>query len=239
MDAISHQTVETGTLIDLVKVRQGLAAANDAPLGIFCRWSVGVIEQTLGEIGSGEEILEPLLVLDADGVAAEFIGDAQGRDVGATLRENLGLGELGFFVGAEMELHALGEKPMVDRAALLLRDLGGGVVERGLGQAFLVDAGGEEQLVRNDGVIHAHAALVEDPHDRFVGAEFFGQSLGDTEGAGRHFRLGQFLHMVGRVGDAAFSQPALQSGEEKFVGKVERPKGGVFDACFGEGAVQI
>ena len=60
------------------------------------------------------------------------------------------------------------EQPLVDRARLGFAHLGGGVVEGRLGQPLLVHAGREEQFVGNDRVVHAHAALVEDAHDRLA-----------------------------------------------------------------------
>ena len=45
----------------------------------------------------------------------------------------------------------------------------------GLGQALLEDAHGVEQRVVDDGVVHAHAALVEDAEDGLVAREVAGE----------------------------------------------------------------
>jgi hypothetical protein len=103
-----------------------------SPCGVGDGRAVGVVEDALDEVGGGQEILEALLVLDADGLAAELVGDAQRGDVGLALPEDLFLGEVGVGVGAEVELHALGLEPVVDGAGLGVGDLRGAVVEGGL-----------------------------------------------------------------------------------------------------------
>ena len=44
--------------------------------------------------------------------------------------------------------------------------------EGGLAQPFLVNAGGMQQFVGNDGIEHAHAPFVENAHDRLFALEF-------------------------------------------------------------------
>jgi len=75
------------------------------------------------------------LVLDADGLAAELVGDAQCGDVELTLGEDLGFGELGRGVFAKVEFEALFLEPSVNGVGFGVADLGGFVVERGLGEA--------------------------------------------------------------------------------------------------------
>ena len=57
------------------------------------------------------------------------------------------------------------------------------VVERRLGQAFLVDPRREEQFVGDDGVVHAHAAFVENAQDRLSEAQRIGDLFGDQRRA--------------------------------------------------------
>ena len=53
------------------------------------RRAVGVVEHALDEVAGGQQVLQALLVLDADGVAAELVGDARGGDVHLALVEDL------------------------------------------------------------------------------------------------------------------------------------------------------
>ena len=75
-------------------------------------------------------------------------------------------GQILLFVGAELELDPFLPVPIVELAAprrpmtvSILR------VEGGLAQPLLVNAGLVQQLVRDDGVVHSHAAFVEDSDD--------------------------------------------------------------------------
>ncbi len=67
------------------------------------------------KIGSRRQIFQALLILDADGVAAELIGDAQRGDIHAALIENLCVRQIGFRIGAGLELHAFGIQPLANR----------------------------------------------------------------------------------------------------------------------------
>ena len=69
------------------------------------------------------------MILDADGLAAEFIGEAEGGDVGFALPQHLLAREFGFCIGAEVELHAFFDEPIEDRARLVVADLSGAVVK--------------------------------------------------------------------------------------------------------------
>ena len=56
----------------------------------------------------------------------------------------------------------------INRARLGVGDLRGGVVKSGLGKTLLINTRREKQFVGDDGVVHAHAAFVEDAHDGFA-----------------------------------------------------------------------
>ena len=71
--------------------------------------AIGIVQDALDQVRRREQILEALLVLDADGLAAKFIGNAQRGGVHLALLQHLRLRQVGGLVGAEVELHAFGQ----------------------------------------------------------------------------------------------------------------------------------
>ena len=57
------------------------------------RRTVHVVQQALDQVGGRREVLQALLILDADGVASEVVGDAQGGDVHLALLQDLVVGQ--------------------------------------------------------------------------------------------------------------------------------------------------
>jgi len=97
---VGDQRVYGDAPVDLVEVRERdtgiqltrtVSAADRGPFD--------VVEQALREVARGHGVLEALLVLDADPVEAEVVGDPQGGDVHLELAEQLGLSQLGVIVG--------------------------------------------------------------------------------------------------------------------------------------------
>jgi Ca2+-binding RTX toxin-like protein len=68
VDAVREEPIEAGAFVDLVEVRERLAGADDFAGRVLDWRAVGVVEDALDEIARGEEVLEALLVLDADGL---------------------------------------------------------------------------------------------------------------------------------------------------------------------------
>ena len=239
VDAVGEEAVEAGAFIDLVEVGDGLAAADDFAGGVFHRGAVAVVEGAFDEVGGGKEVLEALLVLDADGLAAVLIGDAAGGDVGFALPDHLFLGEFGFGIGAEVKGETFFYIPREDGVGLGVGHLGGAIVEGGLGEAFFENAGGEEELVGDDGVIHAHAAFVEDAHDGFAGAEVGGDGGGGFGRGGGDLGFGEGSDVGRAVLEGAFGEPCFEAGKEEVVFEIFAPEGGIGHAGFGEGAVEV
>ena len=142
------------------------------------RRAIGVVERAFDQIAGRQQVLQALLVLDADQVAAEVVGDPHGGDVHLALLEDLRVGEIGLVLGAGVEFHAAVFDPLADGGGLGVADLRRFVVEGRLAEPLLEDAGGVEQVVGNDRVEHAHAAFVEDAHDRLVALERGGELAG-------------------------------------------------------------
>src|ERR1035438_6712846 len=169
-------------------------------------------------------VLQALLVLDADRIAPERVRDAQRGDVRAALPQQLVLGQLGGLVPAELEGHALPPEPPVNGAGLPPAHPRGGVVERGLGEPLLVYASGEQELVRDDGVVHAHAALVEDAEDRLAGPEVAGQPARHDGRPPGHPAPGERPHVRRGVADPSRREPAPEPVDEELVGEVLAPE---------------
>ena len=172
VDSIGHQRVQTGTLIDLVEVRNCFALEECAfACSIFYGWSIPVIERSLDQIAGGQQVLEPLLVLDADAVAFEIVGDPNRRNIHLALLKDLLFREVGSMMGTDMKDHALLVHPISYALCLRICNSCRFVIERRLAKPFLVDAGGVQEVVGNDRVEHPHATFVEYSHDRLVGSQ--------------------------------------------------------------------
>ena len=211
VDAVGHQAVQAGALVDFVEMQHRLALEEDSlAVAAFDRRAVGVVERAFDQIAGRQQVLQPLLILDADHVAAEIVGDPHGGDVHLALHENLVVGQIGFLVRAGDELHAALFHPLADGPGFVVADLRGLVIQGRLAEPFLVHAQRIEQFVLDDGVVHAHAAFVEDAHDGFFAARVvrpgpcrvcFG--AGDLDFLQRRDVLGRML-------DFALVEPSVQ-----------------------------
>src|SRR5882724_8024477 len=76
-EPIRYESIQTGTFIDFVEMRKSLARKQD-PGGLrsLDRRAVHVIEQALDKVAGGREVLKPLLILNANGRAAELVREA-------------------------------------------------------------------------------------------------------------------------------------------------------------------
>ena len=140
----------------------------------------------------------------------------------------------------QLELHAARQQPIVHGARL---GIGHGPhlgIQRRLAQALLVDAQREEQLVGDDGVVHAHAAFVEDAHDGALLHELLGElDRRSWSGPPEPLRGIVRLDMRGVVLDRALVQPGAQSLDKELVGEILAPQRAVLLARFGEAAVEV
>ena len=95
VDAVGEQGVEAGAFVDLVEVHDRLSLADRLSVGASDRRPIVIVEHPLGEVGSRHQVLQALLILDADRLAAEGLGDPGGGDVHPALIQDLRHGELG------------------------------------------------------------------------------------------------------------------------------------------------
>ncbi len=78
-ELVGDEAVESGAFIDFVEMGEGLAFVEFAAVFGEGGRAIGAVEGAFDEVGCGGEVFEALLVLDADGGAAEFVGDADAR----------------------------------------------------------------------------------------------------------------------------------------------------------------
>ena len=90
VNPLREQTVETRALIHLVEVHEWPPLVEHAgrTLGRDRR-SLRVVEHPLDEVARRQEILEPLLILNADQIAAVAIGEPHRGHVHPALEEHL------------------------------------------------------------------------------------------------------------------------------------------------------
>ena len=227
-------------LVHFVEVGERLAVVEDAlAVAGFHRRTLAIVQRAFHQIAGGQQILQALLILDADAVAAEVIRDAHGGDVGFALPEDLRVGQVGGVVRARVELHPVLLEPVVNGARFGVADLRGLVVKRGLAEAFLEHAGRVEQVVGDDGVEHAHATLVEHAHDGLVAPQLGGQRLAELAGVAGDFDFGERFDVIGLVRAFAGREPLAEFGLEIVVREILAPERGVFHALFRERAVQV
>ncbi len=151
VDAIGHQPVQPRTFVDLVEMRQRLAVVqHTAAVAAADRRPVGVVQRAFDQVAGRQQILESLLVLDADRVAAEIVGDAQRGDVHLALQQDLLVGQV-FPAGSGpvSKLHAALVHPVADGGRLVVGGLHGFVIQGRLAEPFLEHAG-RVQAVRRE-----------------------------------------------------------------------------------------
>ncbi len=203
-DAIGDERVETSTFVHFIEMWNRLPRVQFfAGDFVTNRRALDVVEQTFDQIGRGRDVLQTLLILNADGIASKFIRDANGGDVHFALGQHLSFSQFVFFIHAEIEFHSSCKQPIVNRARVLIGHDSHFGEQRGLAQAFFEHADRVEQFIRDDGIEHAHTAFVENSHDGFVRAEFARKFDADLCRARRDFRIGKRAHMRRIVRDLA------------------------------------
>src|SRR5690242_6265110 len=96
-----------------------------------------------------------------------------------------------------------------------------------------------QQFVGNNCVVHAHAALIEDAHDRLLTSQAVSERFADLLRTLRKLGALQSMNMAAVMNNPFASEPASQSIDKKVVGEVTAPKRAVFDAGLGQRSVQI
>ena len=87
--------------------------------------------------------------------------------------------------------------------------------QRRLAEPLLEDSGGIEQLVVDDGVVHAHAAFVEDAHDGLAMPEIGGELGAELCAVGGQLAFVERVDVREIVRDLAGAEPFVESVLEK------------------------
>ena len=240
VDSLREQAVEPRALVHLVEVHERLALPEHAArtLGGHRR-PLRVVEHAFHEVTGRQQVLEPLLILDADEITAEAVGDAQCGDVHLALQEHLGPGEVAGLVLAEAEGHARLLEPLQYLPGLGVAHPHGLVVKRTLAKPLLEDTRRVEQMIGDDRVEHPHAALVEHSHEGFLVPQFGGDrgsGLGERP-RDRHVR--EWHDVAGVVVHAAGVEPRLEVAAKRRAREVISPERVVGHARLRERAVEI
>ena len=109
-----------------------------------------------------------MLILNANGCAAELIRQADRRDIHFALLQGLGFGQFCLLILSPLEFHALFEKPSKDFARFGVGDLLHGSEKSGLAEAFFEKTRRVKEFIGNDRIEHSHATFVENAQDRFL-----------------------------------------------------------------------
>ena len=130
---------------------------------------------------------------------------------------------------------------VADRLRLLVADPPHLGDERALRQALLVDAERVEQLVVEDRVVHAHAALVEDADDRLLVLQLLGERAARARPRGRRRAPARSTSRTWPVScvSVAGLEPGAQARAGPVVGEVLAPQRRVRDPGLREAAGEV
>src|ERR1039458_10224334 len=80
--AIGHQAIQTGALIDFVEVRHRFTGKQHAAWsGGLDRWPVHIVQEAFCQVAGWSQVPQTLLVLNADSGAAEIVRELDGGDI--------------------------------------------------------------------------------------------------------------------------------------------------------------
>ena len=139
-----------------------------------------------------------MLVLNADEIAAEAVGQTQRGDVHPALLQDLGPRQASSLVFAEVERHACFFQPGQNLLGFGFRDLCRLVVKGRLAEPLFKNASRVQQVIGNDGVEHSHAAFIKDTHQHLAAAEVLRDVPGDLAefGGSLHLLVGNDMACV-------------------------------------------
>jgi hypothetical protein len=129
--------------------------------------------------------------------------------------------------------------PLKDLLRLRIGYLGGLIIQSRLGETLLVHSALEKQFVGNDGVVHAHAPLVEHPQNGFFATEAVRDVRSNPLGLLRNRCRVKRLYVIDGMFHFSMVEPGFKTGNEPFFAEILAPQGAVDDSGFGHGAIKI
>ena len=236
---VGDDGIHTGTFIHLVEVGQWFPGKEVFSILTRNRRPLRVIQQSFHQVRSRNAVLQALLILNPDCIATEPLRKTQNCHIHHALLQDLCVSQFCSFIGAGDECHSARIQPAPYGLGLFYWDLLHSSDERRLAQALLIDAYLIEQVVFYDGVVHSHAAFIENAKNRFAVLEFVGQRF-----AKFGLRLGQrrevqLAHVAFIVRHLLFFQPLADFAPEALIRKVFGPNRAEADSRFMQTGIKV
>src|ERR1700681_4502555 len=96
-----------------------------------------------------------------------------------------------------------------------------------------------QQLVGNDGVVHAHATFIEHAEDGFVALQMSRHFARGGLDVRRQLEILQGMNMASVVADRLAFKPTIESLEKEIVGEIDAPQSVVTNAGFGQRSIEV
>src|SRR4051812_32837975 len=107
MHAIRDEAVEPGALVNFIEVDERFTFEQDAlSVARSHLGTIAVVQGALNQIAGGQQILQSLLILYANGIAAKVIGQPKRRHIHLALEAHLIAREISGLICPEVKLHA-------------------------------------------------------------------------------------------------------------------------------------
>ena len=180
-----------------------------------------------------------MLVLNADGVTAEFIGNSERSNIHPALIENLRICKVRLFTCPGFEANSARVQPVANLLGFFPGNFPHSGKEGRLTKPFFIDAGRIHQGIFNHRVHHAHTTLIEDAKDCLPALQLFCQcasecSLGFAD-ASRH----KLMNVRGVVDNNLVFDPLPKTFLEQGVLEVLAPQRAERNASLAQAAIQI
>ncbi len=220
MHSIGHQTIESSTFVDFIESGERLTSVEDAfAVTTLDRRALGVVQRTFHEIAGRHQVLQALLILNSDRIAAKIVSDPHRGNVHFALFQYLIVGQITSMVGPRDEREPSLFHPLPHCFRFTVFDLSRLVIEGRLTEPLFEHSCGIQQTIGNDGIEHSHTTFVENSHNCFLRKQVFGKLDAQFPRFGRNLHLQKGLDVTSRVFELARGQPFIEPLKELRIGK--------------------